>query len=219
MTAPPTLYVRLAVAKAIGDAAKGVQDATKAALGGVMDAGDRKTASHDGRDVGTISYAKASPSAAVTDREAFTAWARDTYPTEVRVPITVDADTLMAAFLHLRGDKPDLNLAPDQRTAQANRWAHAFANVMVTITAAQAVVSPAWEASILAAVVKAKAPVDPRTGEMIPGVEYRPGGDGLHITARVSDAQREAIAALWQEGKLDLVELATVPPPALEASA
>lgn len=202
----PSPFVQLAVTKAIKDAATANEKAVKAHLETVMAAGDRKTANLGDRDLGTVSYSKASPSARVTDRDAFTAWVTDAHPTEVGVAVTVDADVLMAAMLHLHPDHEP----KDQE--QRALWEVAYGTILSTVTTATPQVRPAYEQAILANVVKAKAPVDPATGEVIPGVAYDKGGQGLSIACRLSEAQRQELTDAYVAGELDLIALATTPP-------
>jgi hypothetical protein len=200
------LATKLAVIHAVEGAVKDAKATTKAALENHLDAGDRMYARHDGEEVGTISRSKSSATARVTDRAAFTAWCADAYPGEVRVTLTLDADVLLAAFNSLRVEKP---------TQEEDV---AFARVLGLIRSTPADVNSALEARILADVVKAKTPVDPHTGEVIPGVEYVKGGEPGSITARVSDDQKQAILDAYQAGTLDLLTLAITDPAELEAA-
>lgn len=205
------LTVKLAVIKAVGAAVKEAETATKAALEEVMDAGDRKTAALGDRDLGTITYSKTGTKATVTDPEKFATWVLDNHPTEVEeATVTLPLDDLLHALLHVRGDD-----APQGRD-QKKTWHDAYVRTQKVIASAgrrPPTVRPAFTASILAAAEKAKVAVDPTTGEEIPGITVTPGGAAGYISARVSDAQRQAIMEAWAAGELDLLELATTEPP------
>jgi hypothetical protein len=186
------LVIQLAVAKAIADQAKLVQDTVKAELQKQMDPGDRKQARLDGADIGTISYAKSAPEAVVTDVAVFTDWVARTNPTKLRYPVTLDAHDVLAA----RGS------ARSRRAREA-----ALARL-----GQPAVIDAYWQSDLLRGCLEAKAAVDTATGEEIPGVTYRPGGEGKYVSARISDAQYAELVQAYQEGKIDLLALGTVAP-------
>jgi hypothetical protein len=187
------LVIQLAVAKAIADQAKLVQDTVKAELQKQMDPGDRKQARLDGADIGTISYAKSAPEAVVTDEAAFLQWVRATKPDAIRFPVTVDAHDLLKVDV----DKDALRRVVEHATARIMR---------------APVIDSFWQADVLSGCLKAKAAVYVPTGEEIPGVTYRPGGEGKYVSARISDAQYAELVQAYQEGKIDLLALGTVAP-------
>lgn len=226
----PSPFARLAVIKAVIKAATAAEQAAKAECQDRMDPGDRKTAAIDGNDVGTITYAKASAKAVVTDRAAFTEWVVNEHPTEVTTRITVDADHVLAALNYQRhrdlandqtgpigDDAIRLAIYLDEHPKALNIWRTSFLALMDRIQEASPQVNPAYEDMVLRGVVKAKAPVDPKTGEMIPGVEYQPGGEGTYVSARVSEDQAQRIADLYAAGDLDLFAVAMTEPAAIEA--
>jgi hypothetical protein len=198
------LAIKLAVIKMVKDAAAAAETDAKYHLEQAMDPGDRKHARlPDGTDAGTVSFSTKSAKAVVTDRAAFTAWATDAAPPEVRVQVTLDADDVLGALLYQQGIK--------------ERREH-YARVTAAIEAAEPQVTEAFEKRVLAEVVKAGAPINPETGEVIPGVEYRPGGDAGYVSVRQTEAQRDALHAAWAAGGLDLLGLATTPVAELEAT-
>lgn len=200
----PDLYVKLAVVKAIIAAAQQTETATKEALTQVMAPKDRKTAALNGADLGTISYTQKAGAARVTDRDAWTEWAIDNAPTEVRCPVTVDADELLAALLWAE--------EPDDTNTQAAYRRHCHDTVMAQIRTATPRVNAAWEKSILDRAARDGGAWDPNTGEEIPGIEVTPPSPG-YITARISDAQSQAILDAWQAGDLgDVLEVIATPP-------
>jgi hypothetical protein len=193
------LAVKLAAIKAVKDALGKAEAITKVHLEEALDPGDRKDArlGPDDPSLGTITYSKTSAKAVVTDRAAFTAWATNAYPTEVRVPVTLDADDMLAAINYARG---------------AGQFHDAHHRVFAAIRAAEPVVNGAWETQLLAKVVKAKAAVDTTTGEEIPGVTYVPGGSAGYVAIRQSEEQRDALIEAWTEGRIDLLhEVITAP--------
>lgn len=64
-------------------------------------------------------------------------------------------------------------------------------------------VRPAFEAKVLANAKTMGAPVDPATGEEIPGVELAVSEP--HPSVRLADGAREAVGRAWRDG--DLAEL------------
>lgn len=207
------LTVKLAVIKAIQKAAGEAEKATKTALAEVMDPGDRKTAALGDRNLGTVSYSKTSPTAKVTDADAFAAWVLANHPTEVEEPaVTVPADDLLHALLHVRGDE-----APEGRN-QRKTWHDAYVRVQEAIARvgrSPVTVRPAFTKTILALAEKTGMAVDATTGEEVPGITVTPGGAAGYIAARVSDEQQQSILEAWAAGELDLLELATTHPQAL----
>jgi hypothetical protein len=202
------LAVKAAAIKAVKDAAAQAETATKAALKEHMGAGDRTSARllQGDDDVATITYSKTSAEAIVTDPRALTAWVLANHPDEIHSPVEVDADDL-AWMLGIRV----VNTARDAKDYDA-----ACERLSQATIQAPAAIKPAFKKKILADVLKAKAAVDPATGEEIPGVKWFRGGQGLSITVRQTDDQREALIEAYNRGDVDLVELATTPP-ALEA--
>jgi hypothetical protein len=199
--------VKLAAIKAVKDAVAAAETDAKAYLTGAMDPGDRKNAVLGEESVGTVSYSKTSAKAVVNDRAAFTSWATDAHPEEVRVEVTLDADDVLAALLFRTGQVLD-----DDHAA-------AYDRVMAAVRDTPAKVRPAFEAKVLADCVKAKSATDLSTGEVIPGVAYVPGGQAGYVSIRQSEEQRAALVAHYQDGRLgDLLDLATMPIAAIEAA-
>lgn len=188
------LVVQLAVAKAVADQAKAVMDAVKAELEEAMDPGDRKTAAIDGQDVGTVSYAKTTPEARVTDEAAFIEWVRGVASHRLRWPVTLDANDVVAAWA-----------GEPQASGRVWEAIHARRGQPPTV-------DPYWQSDLLRQCVKAGAAVHMDTGEEIPGVTYYPGGEGKYVSARISETQLDRLQTLYQTGQVDLLLLATVPP-------
>lgn len=204
MTDVRELVLQLAVAKAVADQVKLVQDAVKRQLEEAMDPGDRKSAAINGADVGTVSFAKTSAEAVVVDAAAFTEWAAETAPDKVSHPLTVDAADVTAAADWLNAG------------ASSQAW-----NDLLDLARKRlkypAVVDPYWQRDVLAQCMKAKAAVYVPTGEEIPGVVYRPGGEGKYVSARMSDEQLERLQTAYVNGELDLFQLATIAPKEIES--
>ena len=80
----------LVVLKVLGEQVKTGESAAKREAGAAALPGDRTTAAlPDGTPVGTVGQAKGRTTARVTDREKFTAFVQETYPTEVEMVPTV----------------------------------------------------------------------------------------------------------------------------------
>lgn len=79
------------------------------------------------------------------------------------------------------------------------------------------VVRPAWQSTYLSSVLTEPGPdgeyvaIDPRTGERLPGVGVRPGGEFNGLTIRVSAAAKEVFDALASD-RLALLELEATKP-------
>lgn len=63
-------------------------------------------------------------------------------------------------------------------------------------------VRPGWRKSFLAGLPVADPPVDPSTGEVIPGVALIPAGEPRTFSLRFARDGRDAVAHAWREGRL-----------------
>lgn len=70
-------------------------------------------------------------------------------------------------------------------------------------------VRDSYRKHLLEAMDKARALVDPETGEVVPGVEFVPGKDWL--TVNFKPGGEDAIKAAWQSGRLSLDAMLALP--------
>lgn len=204
------LVVKAAAIKAIQTAAAAAEKEVKDHLEVALDAGDRKTAAVDGQSAATITYAKTSASARITNAAEFEAWVQANHPEEIHsVPITVDPEDL-AWLVGVR------EVTDDQSSRD---YCAAFDRLLDEVTHSRTQVSPTYVARVVSNAVADKQAVDQDTGEVIPGVTYYPGGVGTYVTVRQSEEQREVLVEAWQRGTINLVDLALTPLAELEAKA
>lgn len=89
---PKQAAVRAAALKVLSDKVKAANDEAKSEALGVLDPGDKLSASYQGAKLGSVSVSNGRVSARVTDPEAFAAWVAEHYPTEVvHKPVVRDA--------------------------------------------------------------------------------------------------------------------------------
>lgn len=197
MTDIRELSIKAAAIKAVADAVKLAGDETRAAIADHLDAGDRKHAKIGEDSVATISFSTSSATAKVTDPEAFLGWVVRNRPDQLRRRVTVSAYDL-GVILHPEGYMEGARDEAHERLTRA-------------VDASTLEVEPGYTTTVLANAVRNKAAVDTATGEMIPGVEYVPGGQPGSISVRQSDDQRTALMDAYNRGDLDLLALATTP--------
>ena len=77
------------------------------------------------------------------------------------------------------------------------------------------IVRPAYQKGLLDAAEKAGQPVDPTTGETVPGVAVK--NTTPYVSIRFKPGAKEAVVAAWRAGELSGVEI--VAPPAIETEA
>lgn len=199
MTEQRRLTVQLAVIHAVKKAVQETEAAVKDRLKEVMDPGDRKHATLDGHDLGTVTYSTTTTIAKVRDREEFAGWVARAHPTEVSYPVTLQAAEVLALI--------DIAFEDQALIDRLERKAHT----------ARPVVNPAYEEHLMQVIAANRIAVDVETGEMIPGVTIQPAGQPGYISVRVSEHQEEAIRECVTFGRLDAFGLATTPP-AIEGS-
>ena len=74
------------------------------------------------------------------------------------------------------------------------------------------VVRESYQETLLAAMKKTGTPVDPETGEVVPGVEFRTGTEYLTVTFASGKVQgRERIKQAWRDREIDLGALLALP--------
>ena len=104
---PRDLATRAALVKAMIDVLRDVDAATKTALMDVLDPGDRKHASVDGRDCGTVSVSKGRESWKVTDDAAFTRWVKTHRPDAIVESVRKSDQASILAGIKGDGEVPD----------------------------------------------------------------------------------------------------------------
>lgn len=205
------LAVKAAAIKAVKDAAAAAEAEVKAALEGVLDPGDRKTARIDGQSAATITYTQTQATATITNRHDFQGWVQAHHPEEmVSVPVEVDPEDLRWV-IGMRDNVKAYPSMPDDYNA-------AFDRLVKAVQGSRQMVRPTYEARVLANAKEDKAAVDRDSGEVIPGVTYRPGGGAGYITIRQDEKQKDVLTTAWQEGTIDTTTLALTPLAELETT-
>lgn len=101
------LALDLAVVKAMADTIKGVEADLKANALQLLDPGDRKHATVDGVDCGTVSVSSPTSRWSVVDDAAFTAWVGKNHPTAM-VQVVRDSDRkAILDGIAVSGEVPD----------------------------------------------------------------------------------------------------------------
>lgn len=177
------LALRALVTKYVADITAVAIKARRAELAEEMTSGDRvKVTEPDRPDISLGHVLRTDPkgSAAVTDRTAFTSWMNSAYPGRVSTVITLptDRDLIIKAVEILYDHAPQL--------------------LSETLT-----VEPWAESEVLKCTERAKESCGPGGELDIPGITYRPPGDGV-VTVKLSDDAPAAIERLWREGRIDL---------------
>lgn len=177
----------------------------------------------DGQKVAQITLVDPSAETVVTDRQAFTAWVRKRAPEMV----AQDESPLDRVARVIRG-RFDGPVDTAGRQAHADKWA---ADAALAVLAELGIdpdppeprVSRTYETALLAALEPVKRDpededlaetelldlVEPESGEIVPGVEYRPAGEPTKFQMLYkpsSGAGRDAIARAWREGRLPSIE-------------
>ena len=175
----------------------------------------------DGLTVATVTLVEPSPAIVVVDRPAFVAWVQKRAPEMV----TWDESPLDRVARIVRG-RFDGDTDTAGRQAYADKWA---VDVALNVLAALGInpdrpdprVSRSYEEALLAELVPVDLDPDllprsdlgeavlPETGEIVPGVEYRPAGDPTKIQVNYkpsSEKGRRAIAEAWRTGRLPAIE-------------
>lgn len=75
------------------------------------------------------------------------------------------------------------------------------------------VIRDGYRKTLLDAAKKAGQPVDPATGETVPGIAVKPSTP--YVSIRFKAGAKEAVAAAWRDGQLPGVDI--VAPPSIEA--
>jgi hypothetical protein len=175
----PDLAVRALIVKVVANLTDAAKDARKKDLEEVMSNGER----HYGYDpdnpdveLGYVLRTKPKGSAAVTDREKFTAWMAETYPEQVKTMATIT--DLAAAVEVLREHAPSL----------------------LTM---ETVVQPWAESAVLLFTIAAKQPCGPSKELDVPGIGYKPPKPGT-VTVNPSPGAAAVVADLLSRGRIDL---------------
>jgi hypothetical protein len=178
----------------------------------------------DGHKVAQITLVDPSDERVVTDRAAFTKWVQKRAPEMVATEPSAlaRAEEVVERFLAVSPEIRALIDDPEQ-------WA---SDLSVSILFAIGVdpnekpkprVSRSYEEALLASLWKVERDpqsivedddeprrmVEPETGEIVPGVEYRPAGEPTKFQMLYkpnSYAGREAIASAWRENRLPPIE-------------
>ena len=102
------LAVRLSAIKAVRDHLDTAERATKTALRGLLDAGDRKHARlPNGEDAATITVTAPKDGLRVTDAAAFTAWCKTHHPDAIIEQVRTSDQAAILAAATKTGDMPD----------------------------------------------------------------------------------------------------------------
>lgn len=164
----------------------------------------------DGTKVAGLTLIGGEDQVVVADRAAFTEWVRHRAPDRVSdepSPRLKVAQALSAEMKYI-----GVNLSP---TAAVNAAATVLGVLGIDSRTPDPKVDPKYETQILDEVkpVKGDAPegrehevVLPSTGEIVPGVKYRPAGDPTSFQMRYKKGGRDAIAEAWQAHELDGIE-------------
>lgn len=72
-------------------------------------------------------------------------------------------------------------------------------------------VRDSYQKALLESVAKAGKPVEPGTGEVIPGIEFRPRAAYVSVTYADKTASPELIRQAWQSGQISLTDMLSLP--------
>ena len=174
------LALQALIVKHVCDVTTAAIKERRAALADEMTNGDRVGVTAPGEpdvEIGLVYRTKPKPTAAVTDRAAFTAWMSQHYPDNVESAARLTGDW-SEIFAVLERHAPHLL---DRYTAVRD-WA---------------------EEEVLHLTVRAKQACGPGGELDIPGVAYEPPGPGT-VTVKLSEDGPAVIEQLWREGRIDL---------------
>jgi hypothetical protein len=174
-----------------------------------------------GETVATITLIEPSDEVVVTNRSAFTTWVQKRAPemvTEYESPID-----RVAQLIRIHGPE----VGGQTGAAEAEKWTRSaalavLAELGVDPETPEPRVSRSYEAALLAE-LKPVEPYDPtlptgpdikhdysavlpETGEVVPGVEYRPAPKPKSFQLRYKPGGREAIAQAWRQRRLPTIE-------------
>lgn len=166
----------------------------------------------DGTKVATVTLVDKQDEIVVQDRSKFTEWVQARAPEKViQEPSPLEAvKAAIASAFEGQGAAWSDDMSGDWLAHVAADAA--LAQLGIDTAQPPAKVNPKYESEILDEVKAFRGPdggvdlIMPDTGEVVPGLEFRPGGDPDQFQMRYSTGGREAIAKAWRENRLPKIE-------------
>ena len=165
-----------------------------------------------GETVATVTLVEPSDEVVVTDRPAFTSWVQRRAPEMV----SQEESPAVRVARVIRGHYA-APIDTQGRAKIADEWSRDVALVVlaelgISPEPPEPRVSRSYEAALLAELKPvdyddpAAEAVEPESGEVVPGVEYRPAPKPKQFQLRYKPGGREVIAQAWRQRRLPTIE-------------